>query len=316
MKRSVLIFCAAALLAAPGLSAPALAEDELPSASSTDQDPVVAPEGTTTTSSQGNADGSRTVTTTDADGNVVEQHTVPGEPGPAYSTLEEVQAEIERQAQEDAEWLQGWDEDFPEGDDSDGGEPESAVPPPTSDWEAADDALIDMEEELRDLRSQHNDLLDQAAATEDLEEFDDLVEQAQQVFDEMDDLRDRYDDQRAEGGRYDDTDLEYVDPNALGAEIDELEDRLGELPQEIDEAATDEEAEALEQEAAEAARRLREAQGEYDQMLDENQEEALQRAADRHERATGHQGATQRAPTPPRVPHVGSGPSHRPRPRY
>ena len=287
MHHSALIFRTAALLAVLGLSAPAMAEDERPSASSTEIDPVLDPADTTTTTSVGNPDGSRTVTTTDADGNVLEQHTVPGAPGPKPATPEAVQAETEGQAQEAGEPNQPAT-----------GASESAVPPPTTDWERADDQLIDMEEQLRDLRYQHNELLDQAAETEDPEAFQRLVEQAQHVFEEMNDLRDRYDDQRAEVDRLAHDDLEYVDTNAMGAEIESLEDRLEELPGEIDRAETDEQAEALEAEAAEAEARLRELREQYDQIVDEVQEDAIRRANERHRRATGQQGAVQRSQTP------------------
>jgi hypothetical protein len=295
MQHSVRVFRTAVLLAVLGLSAPAMAEDERPSASSTEIDPVLDPEDTTTTTSVGNPDGSRTVTTTDADGNVLEQHTVPGAPGPKPATLEEVEAEIERRAQEADEWLEGWDD---EPGEPETGASESAVPPPTTDWERADDQLIDMEEQLRDLRYQHNELLDQAAETEDPEAFQRLVEQAQHVFEEMNDLRDRYDDQRAEVNRLAHEDLETVDMNAMGAEIESLEDRLEQLPGEIDRAETDEQAEALEAEAAEAEARLRELREQYDSIVDEVQEDAVRRAHERHLRATGQQGAVQRSQTP------------------
>ena len=292
MSRFVLVLQVSMVSAVLGLAAPSRAGDPRPSASSTDQNPVFAPEDTTTTTSVGNADGSRTVTTTDAEGNVVGQHTVPGESSPG-ATLEEVAAEIERRAQEDAEWLQGWDDEPPAEDG-----PTSAVPSPVDEEQQAGDELIDMEEQIRDLRYEHNDLLDQAAATEDPDAFQELVDAAQRVFQQLMDLQDAYDDRRAEAARPVEEPMEPIDMGAVGAEIERLEEHIAELHGATEWAETDEEAEALEAEASQAEARLRLLQEQYDGIVDEVHEGAIQRAQERHNRATGHQGATQRRTTP------------------
>ena len=296
MSRAVLFFQVSTVLAVLGLATPSMAGDPRPSASSTDNDPVFAPEGTTTTTSVGNADGSRTVTTTDADGNVVGQHTVPGPPAPGPVPPHEVDPAGEDPAGADAAGPRG-----PSGPPAQGGRT-SAVPPPINDWQRADDELIDMEEQIRDLRYEHNELLDRAGVTEDPEAFQDLVGRAQRVFDELNDLQDAYGDRRAEAARLVEEPMEPIDMGAMGAELERLEEQIAELHGATERAETDEEAEALEAEASQAEARLRLLQEQYDQIVDEVHQGAVQRAQERQNRATGHQGAMQRHPTPTTQP--------------
>jgi hypothetical protein len=218
MRHSIHAIRTATFLAAMGLAAAALAQDAPGSASSIHTDPFTG-EVVSTTSSVANPDGSHTVTTRDASGNVLDQSTVSTDPETGDRTATEVNPDGELAATDEPESFD-WVEFEEWGDeDSDPDSNETEAPADTagsgysdeadhhagddpdrqpSDLEVLLDELLELEDERHDLEREHNDLLDEAATTEDPDERQEIVKKAGKVWEKMENLDEKYFDKRFE----------------------------------------------------------------------------------------------------------------------
>ena len=336
MRRSNHTVQTIAFLAAMGLSASAWANG---SASTVITDPFTG-EIVSTITSVSNPDGSHTVTERSPDGKVISQVTTTtdthtgirtvtqsNEDGTKTITITDAQGEVIRVVQVAAEpagsaeggsentdnyfnTFDNWIESGGAANETENGDSENSNPQAgaTEDGELSNLELAeqileefenlelgDLKYEIEHLKRQHRDLLDEAGRTEDEDEFRDLVKSAQDVMDKLEAAEDAYFDKLAE---LDSTPTPQEDgvggfpgtPNnndirdhiVLLEELVELiKFKLKNFPPE-----DDEEYDELEAEAEKYEIRIGELEEEYERLEEERKEEGDQRKLDRQNRQT------------------------------
>ena len=305
MRRQIHSVRTVMFLVAMGLAAPAWAGG---SASAINTDPVTG-EVTLTTTSVSNADGSHTITLRDPNGNVLTQITVTTDRMSGERTRVEVHQDGSKtisKVNATGEPVSGVTEPpkasagftYSTNANHHVSEDPNHVPHPK---EILLDELLDLEDQVLDLRRQRDDLLGEAVRTEDRDKREKLGREARRVLDELGEVQDAYAEKKIEaktlGLRWDD----YQDPgDSIGLvpgirKKDHIAVEIGQLTQQLE--AVREEAEylpldddkrydELKNQENILRRRIHALEQEYDGRQQERTQEAEQKESDRLRRQT------------------------------